>query len=62
MRQNFVPLTNIEVHVLLPQGRRLKAVRLARASRTAPHVVKDGYAVVSLPSLHIAELLHFEME
>ncbi len=61
MRQEFVPLTNIEVRVRIPEGRRLKAVRLVRASRTASHSISNGYAVVTLPALHIAELVHFEI-
>jgi hypothetical protein len=61
VRQQFVPVRNVEVRVRVPEGRRVRAVKLARAARTLPHSMSDGYAFVKLPELHIAELVHFQL-
>jgi hypothetical protein len=61
MRQEYVPVTNVEARVRVPEGRRVKAVRLVRAGRSAPYSVSDGYAAVTVPVVHIAELVHFEL-
>lgn len=61
MRQEFIPLANVEVKVLVPEGRTVKSVHLVRAEREATYTVTGGYAVVVLPTLHVAEILHLEL-
>jgi len=61
MRQQFLPVRNVEVRVRVPEGRRVRGVKLARAARTVPHTMSDGYALVKLPELNIAELVHFQL-
>jgi hypothetical protein len=58
MRQDFVPVSNVEVQVRIPEGRRVKSIELLRAERTAPFTIQGGYAIVTLPVVHIAELVH----
>jgi hypothetical protein len=61
MRQEFTPVPNVEVGILVPPGRSVKSVRLLRAGRSVPHTVVNGYARATLPSLHIAEVIHLEL-
>jgi hypothetical protein len=61
MRQEFVPVPNVEVQVLVPQGRSVKSVHLVRAGREAPFTVTAGYAVVTIPAVHVAEIVHLEL-
>jgi hypothetical protein len=61
MRQEFVPVSNIEVRVRITAGRQLKSVHLVRAGRSVPFTVTEGYAVTKIPTLHIAELVHLKL-
>jgi len=44
--------------VLLPEGRLLKSVELLRANQTAAFTMEGAYAVIALPAVHIAEVVH----
>jgi hypothetical protein len=59
MRQDFLPVSNVVAKVLIPEGRQLKSVELLRAGRTAPFTMEGGYAVITLPVVHIAEVVHW---
>jgi hypothetical protein len=61
MRQEFVSLPNIEIAIRIPPGRRVQSVHLVRAGRTVPFRFSDGYASLTLPALHIAELVHVQL-
>jgi hypothetical protein len=61
MRQEFVPVSNVEVGIRVPEGQQVKSVELLRAGRSVPFKQANGYAIATLPSLHIAELMHFKL-
>jgi hypothetical protein len=61
MRQEFVPLSNVQLKILVPPGRTVKAVHLVRAGQSIAPVVENGYAAVEIPKLHVAEIVHFEL-
>jgi putative glycosyl hydrolase-like family 6 (GHL6) protein/glycosyl hydrolase family 42 (putative beta-galactosidase) len=61
MRQEFIPLSNVQVRVLMPKGRSVKAVHLVRAGHRVPSILQNGYAVAEIPVLHIAEIVHVEL-
>jgi hypothetical protein len=61
MRQEFVPISNVEVGILVPEGRQAKGMRLMRADQAISFRVEDGYAVATVPTLHIAEVVHLEL-
>jgi hypothetical protein len=61
MRQEFVPVENVEVSLRVPDGRKVKGMHLLRADHPIPHRLEDGYATVTIPALHIAEVLHLEL-
>jgi hypothetical protein len=58
MRQEFLPVSNVEARIRVPEGKQVKSVHLARSDRSAPFTVSGGYVVVKIPTLHIAELVH----
>ena len=58
MRQQFLPVENVEIRILVPEQRQVKAVRLLRAGRNVPFNLSGPYAVATIPVLHIAELVH----
>jgi Beta-galactosidase trimerisation domain len=59
MRQEYLPLTGIEVAIQIPKGKQAKSMRLLRAYQEAANFrVEDGYAVATIPRLHIAEVVH----
>jgi hypothetical protein len=61
MRQEFVPLSNVPVCILAPDGRGVKAVHLVRFHQSEPFTVKDGYAELTIPSLHGTEIVYLEL-
>ena len=62
MRQEFVPVSDVEVRIRIPEGRTAKSVELIRAEAKIPHRIEDGYAVATIPRLHIAEIVHLQLE
>ncbi|MDP6438136.1 MAG: beta-galactosidase trimerization domain-containing protein [Candidatus Brocadiia bacterium] len=62
MRQEYVPVRDVEVRLRLPSGRSVKSVRLVRAKRDVSFRVADGEVIALIPALHIAELVHVALE
>jgi len=61
MRQEFVPVSNITIGVRIPEGRQVKALHLERSDRTLPFAMQEGYVTATIPTLHIAEVVHVEL-
>lgn len=61
MRQEFVPVQDVEVRIRVPEGREVQGVALVRAKQRIPHRLEGGYAVATLPTLHIAEVVHLQL-
>ncbi len=61
MRQQYIPVSGIEVSLRIPPGRKAKAVNLMRANHSLPYKLEAGYAIITLPTLHIAEVIHLEL-
>jgi hypothetical protein len=61
MRQEYMQVANVEVGIGIPEGNEAKEIRLLRADRTAAFEVEDGYAVTTIPALHIAEIVHLRL-
>lgn len=60
MRQEFIPVANVEVRIRIPEGKKAKALWLKRSGKKLPFRTDGGYEAATLPSLHIAELVHLE--
>jgi hypothetical protein len=58
MRQTYIPVTDVEVGLRIPKGRRVKELQLVRADRYIPFREEEGYVLGTIPSLHIAEIVH----
>jgi hypothetical protein len=59
MRQEYMPVTDVEVAIRVPEGRHAKAMLLRRAGGEATSFrIEDGYALATIPRLHIAEVVH----
>ena len=61
MRQEFVPVQNVEVQILVPEGRQVRSVELVRAGQSLPFIVDGKYAVATIPFVHIAELVQWKL-
>jgi hypothetical protein len=61
MRQQYLPLSEVEVAIRIPEGRQAKGMRLIRADRAISFREEDGYAVGTIPTLHIAEIVHLKL-
>lgn len=61
MRQEFVPLSNVRVTLQVPRARAAKAVQLLRAGETVPFQVENGFVSVTIPTLHVAEVVHLQL-
>ena len=61
MRQEFVPVMNVEIRILVPEGRRVRALHLARSGRALSFTMSGNYAVARIPVLQIAELVHVQL-
>jgi hypothetical protein len=53
-----MPVPNVVARVLIPEGRQLKSVELLRANETAAFTIEGAYAVITVPTVHIAEIVH----
>ena len=62
MRQEFIPITDVEVRILVPDGKRAKSMRLLRSDTNVNFHQSDGYAITVLPKVYIAEIVHLELE
>ena len=60
MRQQYLPVSNVEVGIRVPEGREVKSMRLERENKTIPFKMEGRYARATIASLHIAELVHLE--
>ncbi|MGH9328064.1 MAG: beta-galactosidase trimerization domain-containing protein [Terriglobia bacterium] len=58
MRQEYVPVSNLEAEVLVPEGRKVTSVELLRSQQKAPFSMQGNYARITLPSVHVAEVVH----
>jgi hypothetical protein len=59
MRQEYMPVPDVEVAIRIPEGRQAKAMLLLRAGREANSFrIEDGYALATIPKVHIAEVVH----
>jgi hypothetical protein len=58
MRQEYMPVREVEVAIRIPAGRQAKGMRLMRAAQAISSREEDGYAVGTIPTLHIAEVVH----
>jgi len=61
MRQEYEPVKEVEVAIRIPEGRQAKSMRLIRADREISMREEDGYAVGTIPTLHIAEVVHLNL-
>jgi hypothetical protein len=61
MRQEFVPVSNLEVGIRIPKDRKPKSLYLVRARRNVPFQVEGEYAVATITSVHIGELVHLAL-
>lgn len=61
MRQEYMPVPNVEVRILVPAGRQVKSIELVRGGRSASFTMDAGYAVLTLPAVHIAEVVHLQL-
>lgn len=62
MRQEFVGVPDVRVGIHVTEQGRVKTVRLLRENRIVPHSWSDGYVRITIPSLHIAEAVHVELQ
>jgi hypothetical protein len=58
MRQQYVPVADVEVKIRVPEGKHVKSARLVRSDRSVPFTLSGQDAVLNIPRLHIAELVH----
>jgi hypothetical protein len=59
MRQEYLQLPEIGVGIRVPEARQAKTMRPLPADRDARFNLEDGYAAATIPTLHIAEMVHF---
>ena len=62
MRQEYVPVHDIEVAIQIPDGRQAGTMKLLRTGADAPSFrVENGYALATIPKLYIAEVVHLAL-
>ncbi len=62
MRQDYVPVHDVEVAIRIPEGKRAKGMKLLRTGTTVDLRTEGGYAIALIPRLHIAEVVHLTLE
>ncbi|HWA96583.1 MAG TPA: beta-galactosidase trimerization domain-containing protein [Terracidiphilus sp.] len=61
MRQEYLPVADVKVSILVPEGRKLRDIQLLRAERSLSWQMEGRYAVATIPSLHIAEVVYVQL-
>jgi hypothetical protein len=62
MRQDYLPLNDVEVAIRIPEGKQAKGIILLREGVPAASFrVEDTYALATIPRLHIAEVVHLAL-
>jgi len=62
MRQEYIPVHDIEVAIRIPEGRQAGTMKLLRTGADAASFrVENGYALATIPRLHIAEVVHLTL-
>jgi hypothetical protein len=61
MRQDYVPVSNVEVRIRVPEGRKVQSVELVREGQSSLFTREGDYVVITLPVVHIAELVHLAL-
>jgi hypothetical protein len=61
MRQEYVPIADVTVRILVPPGRTPRAMRLLRAGGSLGFTLSDGYAVATIPRVHVGEVVHLHL-
>lgn len=62
MRQEYLPISNVQIGLLVPEGRKVKSAELIRAKTNLPLTVDGRYARATIPSVHIAEIVYWRFE
>jgi hypothetical protein len=63
MRQEYVPVHDVEVAIRIPDGREAASMKLLRAGgEAASFRVENGYALATIQQLHIAEVVHLALK
>ena len=63
MRQEYVPVRDVEIAIRIPEGRQAKGMMLLRAGGEASSFrVEDGYALATIPQVHIAEVVYLVLK
>jgi len=58
MRQEYLAVADVKLKILVPKGKQVRSVRLLRSNLSVPFTLSGDYAVIGVPHLHIAELVH----
>ncbi len=61
MRQEYLTVQEVEIGIRIPAGRKAAGMRLMRADREISLREDDGYAIGTIPTLHIAEVVHLKL-
>lgn len=61
MRQEYMPVADVKVSILVQEGRKVKEIQLLRAERALSWQMEGHYAVATVPSLHIAEVVYVQL-
>lgn len=61
MRQDFLPVENVAMRVLIPENRSVHSIELLRAERNVDCTMDGACAVFTIPTVHIAELVHLKL-
>ena len=61
MRQDYVPVSDVEIRIRVPERRQAKGMRLMRSGQSLPYRLENGYAVATVAKLHIAEVVHLQL-
>ena len=63
MRQEYVPVSNVEVAIRIPEGKEARTVAFLRTGTEATSFrIEDGYVVATIPQVHIAEVVHLSLK
>ncbi len=60
-REEYLPVTDVQVRFRIPDGKRVKSVSLLRAGRTLAGEVREGWLEVAVPRVWIHEAIRVDL-
>jgi hypothetical protein len=62
VQETFLPLENVRVRIKVPATRQIRSVSLMWSNTPVPSAIKDGWVELTVPRIHIYEVVRVDLK